>query len=43
MLKEQGISQIICNTENKTHQKYLYKMGYESQSVKSKTVFVKNI
>ena len=34
MLKEQGISQIICNTENKTHQKYLYKMGYESQSVK---------
>ncbi len=43
MLKEQGISQIICNTEHKKHQKYLYKMGYELQSAKSKTVFVKNI
>ena len=43
MLKDQGINQLICNTENASHQKYLQKMGFTLQSEKTKTVFVKNI
>lgn len=43
MLKDQGINQLICNTDNVNHQKYLLKMGFGLQSGKSKTVFVKNI
>lgn len=43
VMKDQGINQLICNTDNVNHQKYLLKMGFELQSGKSKTVFVKNI
>jgi len=41
-LKNKGIQQIICNTGNIIHQKYLRKMGFVLQN-KSKTVFVKDI
>lgn len=40
-LKDQGISQIICQTENATHQKYLKKMGFEHQA--NNNIFSKNI
>jgi len=42
LLKDQDIHQIRCNTENKIHQKYLLKMGFEKQ-VKHKGEFVKKI
>lgn len=42
LLKEQNIHQIRCNTENKIHQKYLLKMGFEKQ-VKDNGEFVKKI
>ncbi|MDO9154990.1 MAG: hypothetical protein Q7U47_14995 [Paludibacter sp.] len=41
-LKNQGINQIICNTENQYHQKYLQKMGFSLQ-VNSVNVYVKEI
>jgi hypothetical protein len=41
-LKDTGIQQLICNTENIIHQKYLIKMGFSLQN-KSKSVFVKDI
>lgn len=43
LLKEQGITQIICNTENEKHEKYLKRMGFEAQSSKSQNVYVKNL
>lgn len=43
LMKDQGIRQIICNTENATHQKYLQKMGFKLQTAKTQTVFIKNI
>lgn len=43
LLKEQGIKQIICNTENEKHEKYLKTMGFEVQSIKTQNIYVKNI
>lgn len=43
LLKEQGIKQIICNTENIKHEKYLKTMGFEVQSIKTQNIYVKNI
>lgn len=43
LLKEQGIKQIICNTENKKHEKYLKTMGFEQQSTKAQNTYVKSI
>jgi hypothetical protein len=40
LIKEQGIKQIISNTENAIHQKYLLRMGFEKQS---ENVFVKQL
>lgn len=42
LIKEQGIKQLICTTENDYHKKYLQKMGFENQ-LNSLSVFVKNI
>lgn len=39
--KNEGISRIICTTENTTHQKYMHKMGFEQQA--DSPVFLKNI
>ena len=41
-MKDHDIQQIICNTENKTHQKYLLKMGFEQTNISQK-IFVKKI
>jgi len=41
LIKEQGIQQIKCYTENKTHQKYLHKMGFTAG--RNKSLFIKNI
>ena len=41
LLKDFGIEQIECETTNKSHQKYLTKMGFEQQ--KSEGFYVKNI
>ncbi len=43
LLKEQGIKQIICSTENEKHEKYLKTMGFEVQSITKQNIFVKNI
>jgi len=40
LIKEQGIIQIISNTEKLIHQKYLLRMGFEKQT---DTVFVKDL
>ena len=42
LIKDQGIKQLICTTENEHHKKYLLKMGFEGQP-NSHAVFVKNI
>jgi hypothetical protein len=41
-IKEQGIHHITCKTDNKSHQKYLLKMGFETTTVNS-DIFQKNI
>ncbi len=41
LIKDNGIEQIVCETTNKSHQKYLTKMGFEKQ--KNESLFVKNI
>jgi hypothetical protein len=41
LIKDNGIEQIVCETTNKYHQKYLTKMGFEKQ--KNESLFVKNI
>jgi len=41
-MKDYDIQQIIYNTENKTHQKYLLKMGFEQTNI-SQNIFVKKI
>ena len=43
MMKDAGIEQIICMTENKGHMKYLRNMGFESQQGNVKNVYLKNI
>jgi hypothetical protein len=42
MLKELGIQQIICNTENPRHTKYLLKMGFVQKN-EAKPVFEMNL
>lgn len=42
LIKEQGVKQLICTTENDYHKKYLQKMGFENQ-LNSQSVFGKNI
>jgi len=41
-MKDQGIQQIICNTENATHQN-IFKNGIQIENGKTQTVFIKNI
>jgi hypothetical protein len=41
-IKEQGISQLTCNTTNKFHQKYLLRMRFETPASNS-GIFQKNI
>jgi hypothetical protein len=41
-IKEQGIHYITCKTDNKSHQKYLLKMGFETTTLNS-DIFQKNI
>ena len=41
LIKDNGIEQIVCETTNRSHQKYMTKMGFEKQ--KNESLFVKNI
>ena len=42
LFKDAGIRQIVCNTENAEHRKYLLKMGFY-ENVGGKHVFEMNI
>lgn len=42
LMKSQGIQEIVCSTDNKFHQKYLLKMGFEHVNDDS-TSFLKKI
>ena len=43
LMKNQKIQQLVCNTDNIIHQKYLLRMGFTKGENKSQNVFVKNI
>jgi hypothetical protein len=42
LMKTHKIQQLVCNTDNSTHQKYLLRMGFTKGENKSQNVFVKN-
>jgi hypothetical protein len=43
LMKNKGIKQLICSTENTFHKKYLLRMGFSTEFSNGEPVFVKNI
>jgi hypothetical protein len=43
LMKNQNIDQLVCNTDNSIHQKYLLRMGFAKAENNTQNVFVKNI